>query len=178
MQHCCRPATDGIEFWISCKQTAFLSSFSLLQVIQNKGPCVGMRHMWQLDGRFFGRHDCQSGPPPLPFLHSFLHNQGSPDFEEQVIICQTRKTLHGICLNFEIFESNMFLKDWENWKKVFLKTLVILDPGTVDTWSRSKIKIIPNWLSSCVNIFFCPSCVGKDRCEIMNIYLATSHCHL
>ena len=33
---CCIPATDGVEFWISCKQPAFLSSFGLLQVIPNK----------------------------------------------------------------------------------------------------------------------------------------------
>ena len=38
MQHWCRPATDGAEFWISCKRPAFLSSFSRLQVIQNKCP--------------------------------------------------------------------------------------------------------------------------------------------
>ena len=36
MQHWRRPATDGAEFWISCKQLAFLSSFNRLQVIQNK----------------------------------------------------------------------------------------------------------------------------------------------
>ena len=29
---------DGAEFRISCKQPAFLSSFDLLQVIQNKRP--------------------------------------------------------------------------------------------------------------------------------------------
>ena len=33
-----RPATDGAEFWISCTGPAFLSSFSHLQVIQNKRP--------------------------------------------------------------------------------------------------------------------------------------------
>ena len=38
MQHWRRPATDGAEFWISCKRPAFLSSFSRLQVIQNKRP--------------------------------------------------------------------------------------------------------------------------------------------
>ena len=38
MQHCRIKATDGVEFWISCKQPAFLSSFGLLQVIQNKRP--------------------------------------------------------------------------------------------------------------------------------------------
>ena len=38
MQHGCRPATDGLEFWVSCKQPAFLSSFCCLQVIQNKCP--------------------------------------------------------------------------------------------------------------------------------------------
>ena len=36
MQHWRRPATDGTEFWISCKQPAFLISFSHLQLIQNK----------------------------------------------------------------------------------------------------------------------------------------------
>ena len=35
MQHWRRPATDGAEFWISCKEPAFLSRFSHLQVIQN-----------------------------------------------------------------------------------------------------------------------------------------------
>ena len=29
---------DGAEFWISCKQPAFLSRFSHLQVIQNSAP--------------------------------------------------------------------------------------------------------------------------------------------
>ena len=38
MQHWRYPATDGAEFWISCKWPAFLSSFSRLQVIQNKRP--------------------------------------------------------------------------------------------------------------------------------------------
>ena len=38
MQHWRRPATDGTEFWISCKRPAFLISFSRLQVIQNKRP--------------------------------------------------------------------------------------------------------------------------------------------
>ena len=38
MQHCRIKATDGLEFWISCKRPAFHSSFSLLQVIQNKRP--------------------------------------------------------------------------------------------------------------------------------------------
>ena len=38
MQHCRIKATDGIEFWIRCKRPAFLSSFGLLQVIQNKRP--------------------------------------------------------------------------------------------------------------------------------------------
>ena len=38
MHHWRRPATDGAEVWISCKQPAFLSSFSRLQVIQNKLP--------------------------------------------------------------------------------------------------------------------------------------------
>ena len=38
MQHWRRPATDGAEFWISCKRPVFLSSFSRLQVIQNKRP--------------------------------------------------------------------------------------------------------------------------------------------
>ena len=38
MQHCRRPATDGAEFWISCKRPAFVSSFSRLQKIQNKRP--------------------------------------------------------------------------------------------------------------------------------------------
>ena len=33
-----RPATDGAEFWNSCKWPAFLSSFSCLQEIQNKRP--------------------------------------------------------------------------------------------------------------------------------------------
>ena len=30
--------TEGAEFWITCKQLAILSSFSYLQVIQNKRP--------------------------------------------------------------------------------------------------------------------------------------------
>jgi hypothetical protein len=34
MQHCRIKATDGVEFWISCKQP----DFGLLQVIQNKCP--------------------------------------------------------------------------------------------------------------------------------------------
>ena len=38
MQHWRHPATDGAEFWISCKRPAFLGSFSRLQVIQYKRP--------------------------------------------------------------------------------------------------------------------------------------------
>ena len=40
MQHWHCPATDSAEFWISRKQPTFLSSFSRLQVIQNKRPLV------------------------------------------------------------------------------------------------------------------------------------------
>ena len=53
MQHWRRPATDGAEFWISCKRPAFLSSFSRLQVIQNKRPWCRRRHIWQLDEKNF-----------------------------------------------------------------------------------------------------------------------------
>ena len=35
----CR-ATEGAEFWISCKRPAFLSNFSALQLIQNSAPFV------------------------------------------------------------------------------------------------------------------------------------------
>ena len=38
MSHRHRQTTEGAEFWITCKQLAFLSSFSHLQVIQNKRP--------------------------------------------------------------------------------------------------------------------------------------------
>ena len=38
MSHWRRWATEGAEFWISCKQPAILSNFSCLQVIQNKRP--------------------------------------------------------------------------------------------------------------------------------------------
>ena len=38
MSHWRRRTTKGAEFWISCKRPAFLSSFSRLQVIQNKRP--------------------------------------------------------------------------------------------------------------------------------------------
>ena len=38
MQHWRHPATNGTEFWISCKRPAFLNSFSPLQVIQNERP--------------------------------------------------------------------------------------------------------------------------------------------
>ena len=38
MSHWHGQTIDGAEFWITCKWLAFLSSFSHLQVIQNKGP--------------------------------------------------------------------------------------------------------------------------------------------
>ena len=38
MSHWCRRATEGAEFRNTCKWLAFLSSFSHLQVIQNKCP--------------------------------------------------------------------------------------------------------------------------------------------
>ena len=38
ISHWCSPTTEGAEFWIICKQLAFLSSFSCLQVIQIKQP--------------------------------------------------------------------------------------------------------------------------------------------
>ena len=40
MSHWCRRATEGAEFRNTCKWLAFLSSFSHLQVIQNKRPLV------------------------------------------------------------------------------------------------------------------------------------------
>ena len=40
MSHWRRRATEGADFWISCKQPAFLSSFSCLQLIQNLAPYV------------------------------------------------------------------------------------------------------------------------------------------
>ena len=46
LQHWRCPATDGAEFWISCKRPVFLSSFSCLQVIQNKHPwCSGVAYV-------------------------------------------------------------------------------------------------------------------------------------
>ena len=38
MSHCRHQATEGTEFWISCKLPAFLSNFSPLQLIQNSVP--------------------------------------------------------------------------------------------------------------------------------------------
>ena len=50
MSHWRYKMVDGAEFWISCKRPVFLSSFGILQVIQNKRPwTVGIWHMWQLD---------------------------------------------------------------------------------------------------------------------------------
>ena len=43
MSHWRRWATEGAEFWISCKQPAFLSNFSLLQLIQNSAPPVAQQ---------------------------------------------------------------------------------------------------------------------------------------
>ena len=46
MQHWRPKATDGAEFWISCKRPAFLSTFSRLQMIQNKRPwCCGAAYV-------------------------------------------------------------------------------------------------------------------------------------
>ena len=38
ISHWCSPTTEGAEFWIICKQLAFLSNFSCLQVTQKKRP--------------------------------------------------------------------------------------------------------------------------------------------
>ena len=43
MSHWHHWATESIEFWISCKQPAFLSNFSRLQLIQNLAPTVAWR---------------------------------------------------------------------------------------------------------------------------------------
>ena len=40
MSHWHRRASEGAEFWISYKQTAFLSNFSRLQPITNSAPSV------------------------------------------------------------------------------------------------------------------------------------------
>ena len=40
MSHWCCRATEGAEFWISCKRPAFHSNFSCLQLIQNSAPSV------------------------------------------------------------------------------------------------------------------------------------------
>ena len=38
MSHCCIPATDGAEFWISCNRLKELRKAGRLQMIQNKRP--------------------------------------------------------------------------------------------------------------------------------------------
>ena len=43
MSQWCHTMVDGAKFWISCKWTAFLSSFSPLQVIQNLVPSIIVR---------------------------------------------------------------------------------------------------------------------------------------
>ena len=43
ISHWRRQATEGLKFWISCKQPAFLSNFSHLQLIQNLAPSVARR---------------------------------------------------------------------------------------------------------------------------------------
>ena len=40
VSHWHRRATEGAEFWISCKGPAFLSNFTRLQLIQNSVPSV------------------------------------------------------------------------------------------------------------------------------------------
>ena len=44
MSHWRHMTVDGAEFWISCKQPAFLSSFSHLQVIHNLVPSTIVWH--------------------------------------------------------------------------------------------------------------------------------------
>ena len=43
MSHWRRQATEGTEFWISCKRPAFLSNFSHLRIIRNSAPSVVRR---------------------------------------------------------------------------------------------------------------------------------------
>ena len=40
MSHCHRPATEGAEFWISCKRLKLLRKAGRLQLIQNSAPSV------------------------------------------------------------------------------------------------------------------------------------------
>ena len=51
MSHWCCRTTEGTEFWITCKWLAYLSSFSRLQVIQNKCICDSWIHSCGLEPR-------------------------------------------------------------------------------------------------------------------------------
>ena len=51
MSHWCCRTTEGAEFWITCKRLAYLSSFSRLQVIQNKCICDSWIHSCGLEPR-------------------------------------------------------------------------------------------------------------------------------
>ena len=43
MSHWCRRATEGAEFWISCKWLKLLRKAGVLQLIQNSAPSVAQR---------------------------------------------------------------------------------------------------------------------------------------
>ena len=50
MSHWRRQTTEGAEFWITCKQLAFLISFSrLYKWFKISASGDQQRHMWQLD---------------------------------------------------------------------------------------------------------------------------------
>ena len=56
MQHWCRPATDGTEFWISCKWPAFLSGFSqtcTIAILGSLNPAPYWRFFFQMLFRLF-----------------------------------------------------------------------------------------------------------------------------
>ena len=48
MSHWRHTIVDGAEFWISCKQPTFLSSFSPLQIIQNLAPSTIVWRQWNI----------------------------------------------------------------------------------------------------------------------------------
>ena len=139
MSHWRRRATEGAEFWISCKRPAFLSNFSHLQLIQNSPFSVARRrqcdiwiyHSWT-EG-WFDRSTLVSSP--LNQFSKFNNILWVCWFLGKNLVKKMAKFSPRSCwmppklsrptgqiryaLNANLFNAQSYLASWISWRKFF-----------------------------------------------------------
>ena len=134
MQHCHIKATDGVEFWISCKWPAILSSFGLLQVIQNKRPwCSNAEYV---TAGIFGKSEIQKKSRQIMEWSSWKERGFTNGFSEWPF-CDLKRFLqfsiwkddvHKLLKSYDFAVFKIFFRDGINCCKVnFAKIFPTLD---------------------------------------------------